>query len=237
MIRVKEFYKTVNGFGRWLHKPLYILRLSNLEEHSEMSIDEIVNIINENKGDYWLLIKGSKYFAPSECPELQELIDRVKTECNVFVLLFQDALKPTKHLNNIDYLELFLKDVTQDNLNKIPALHNKICDTIIYLNTRKHTDIMNIVNLDYPNELGLLFAVGSEDVTYVTRAIDMIRIAYYLPSSRWSTLVRAYTILKDGGYFPETLRSLISKIMGNGLEENKSFKRKESLLNDKSGDL
>lgn len=237
MIRVKEFYKSVNHIGRWLHKPLYILRLSNLEEHKEMTIDEIVNIINENKGDYWLLIKGSKYFAPSECAELQEIIDRVKKECNIFVMVYQNALKPTKHLNNIDYLELFLKDVTQENLNKIPELHNRIGDTIIYLNSRQHKDILDIVNLNYPVELGLLYALPYENVTYVTRAVDLTRIAYYLPSSRWSTTVRAYTIFKDGGYFPETLKSLISKLMGSSSAENKSFKRKESLLEDKSGNL
>ncbi len=237
MIRVKEFYKSVNHIGRWLHKPLYILRLSNLEEHKEMTVDEIINILNENKGDYWLLIKGSKYFSPSELPEINELVSRIKNECNIFIMLFQDALKPTKHIIGIDYLELYLKDVTQENLNTIPALHNRIGDTIIYLNSRQHKEILEIVNLHYPLELGLLYALPYEDVTYVTRAVDLTRIAYYLPSSRWSTTVRAYTIFKDGGYFPETLKSLISKIMGKSGNENKSFKRKESLINDTAGNL
>lgn len=237
MIRVKEFYKSVNHIGRWLHKPLYILRLSNLEEHKEMTVDEIINILNENKGDYWLLIKGSKYFSPSELPEINELVSRIKNECNIFIMLFQDALKPTKHIIGIDYLELYLKSVTQENLNNIPALHNRIGDTIIYLNSRQYKDIIDIVNLNYPSELGLLYALPYEDVTYVTRAVDLTRIAYYLPSSRWSTTVRAYTIFKDGGYFPETLKSLISKIMGKSDNENKSFKRKESLINDTAGNL
>lgn len=127
-MKVKEFYKTVNQIGRWIHKPIYILRLSapDREDAIEMTIDEVVNIINEKVGDFWVMIKGSKDYAPSDLPEINELIKAIKEKCGNFVLLYQDAMKSTKHIEGYDYLELFIRELTQENLDKIPELHNKV---------------------------------------------------------------------------------------------------------------
>lgn len=230
-MKVKEFYKTVNQIGRWIHKPIYILRLSSpdREDAIEMTIDEIVNIINEKVGDFWVMIKGSKYYAPSDLPEINDLIKAIKEKCGNFILLYQDAMKSTKHIEGYDYLELFLREPTQENINKAATLHNKVGDTVIYLNTRHKDEVINITNYDYPNELGLLYALPLEDTSYINRAIDMNRIAFLLPSSRWQTTVRMYTIMKDGGYFPEFRNKFISFLTGND-PENLNYVRKESIL-------
>lgn len=230
-MKVKEFYKTVNQIGRWIHKPIYILRLSSpdREDAIEMTIDEVVNIINEKVGDFWVMIKGSKDYAPSDLPEINDLIKAIKEKCGNFVLLYQDAMKYTKHIEGYDYLELFIREPTQENLDKIPDLHNKIGDTIIYLGTRKNDELISVFNLNYPIELGLLLALPDENVGYINRAIDMNRIGYLLPSSRWQMTVRMYTIMKDGGYFPEVRSSFINMLTGFD-KYNKDYEKDVSLL-------
>lgn len=230
MFKVKEFYKSVNQIGRFIHKPVIILRLADInEEYIEMTDEAIIEIL-KTVGDYWLLIKGSDNVAPQEHLGIEKLIKRIKEECNLYVMLYADALKETHHLTGIiDYLELFIKEPTQDNLYKIPSLHGRIGDCIVYLNCRRDDEIGSVLNLDYPNELGLLFALPDEKVSYVARAMDITRIGFQLPSSRWSTTIRAYTVFKDGGYFPEKMNSLIKRLMGKAVE-NFSYSRRENYM-------
>lgn len=230
MFKVNEFYKSVNQIGRFIHKPVIILRLADInEQYIEMSDDEIIEIL-KTVGDFWVLIKGSDHVAPQEHLGIENLIKRIKQECNLFVMLYADALKETHHLTGVvDYLELFIKEPTQENLYKIPSLHGKIGDCIIYLNCRRNDEIGSVLNLDYPVELGLLFALPDEKVSYVARAMDITRIGFQLPSSRWSTTIRAYTVFKDGGYFPERMTSLIKRLIGSATE-NFVYDRRNDLI-------
>lgn len=230
-MKVKEFYKTVNQIGRWIHKPMYILRLSapDRDDAVEMTIEDVIDALQADQGDFWVMIKGSKDYAPSDLPEINELIKAIREQTSLFVLLYQDALKSTKHIEGHNYLELFLRDTTQENLDKIPSLHNHIGDTLIYLNTREEEGLVKVFNLNYPKELGLLCALPDENTNYINRALDMNRIGFMLPSSRWQVTVRMYTIMKDGRYFPEVRSKLISFFVGED-KSNKSYKRKRSII-------
>lgn len=57
----------------------------------------------------------------------------------------------------------------------------------------------------------------------------MNRIGYLLPSSRWQMTVRMYTIMKDGGYFPEVRSSFINMLTGFD-KYNKDYEKDVSLL-------
>lgn len=239
---IKEFYKSCNTYGGVLHKPMVILRFQCEDEDvgkytQEMTISEIVDKLRENQG-YWVLMKKDIKHPLQNVPHITELMAAIIQEIpSSFIYALCSADVSTNEISKYcGRIELELTDITQEHIDKVAALHEQVDGTIVYLNTREEDEIKALTSLNYPEQLGDLYALGGEqtqkgsDVGYLAKAMDLYRIGYMLPNSRWSMTIRAHTVFRAGGYFTEKLKPLIVAMTTKDFKGKYNYKERESLI-------